>query len=302
MRCRLVVSLEWGCYSSSGPACKLRNSRAVVRSDDRTDAIYSVGQQARFVVAASVLVAQTRAPAKVPSKADPNFIATAADLKQRIAAQLRITKPDYVVFVPEVVGDKVERHGQRALPRVRRARTARSWRSGRRVPPRRSPDQHIAFAAVRDEGVTWSKPRIIAGPKKAGEGHMASWGYPLVSKSGRIYVLYSQHIGKFDSFFHHTGWLHGIYSDDNGADLVAAAECPRRAEHQRQPRCRHAAQHALLAETAATGQGRQVFRRLHALDELRGAENRRPRTGSPPTRASSSCVSRTWTTIPSRRT
>ena len=45
---------------------------------------------------------------------------------------------------------------------------------------------------------------------------MASWGYPLVSKSGRIYVLYSQHIGKFDSFFHHTGWLHGIFSDDNG--------------------------------------------------------------------------------------
>jgi len=30
-------------------------------------------------------------------------------------------------------------------------------------------------------------------------------------------VLYSQHIGKFDSFFHHTGWLDGIYSDDNSA-------------------------------------------------------------------------------------
>jgi hypothetical protein len=45
---------------------------------------------------------------------------------------------------------------------------------------------------------------------------MASWGYPLVSKSGRIYVLYSQHIGKHDSFFHHTGWLHGIFSDDQG--------------------------------------------------------------------------------------
>src|SRR5258708_38491206 len=78
------------------------------------------------------------------------------------------------------------------------------------------PDQHIAFSRSRDEGVTWSKPRIIAGPKRAGDGHMASWAYPLVSRSGRIYVLYSQHIGRFDSFFHHTGWLHGIYSDDNG--------------------------------------------------------------------------------------
>ena len=53
---------------------------------------------------------------------------------------------------------------------------------------------------------------------------MASWGYPLVSKKGRVYVLYSQHIGKFDSFFHHTGWLHGIYSDDNGATWSQAAE------------------------------------------------------------------------------
>src|SRR5262249_2502392 len=79
------------------------------------------------------------------------------------------------------------------------------------------PDQHIAFACSTDEGTTWSKPRVIAGPKKPGDGPMASWAYPLVSKSGRVYVLYSQHGGRHDTFVHHTGWLHGIYSDDNGA-------------------------------------------------------------------------------------
>ena len=78
------------------------------------------------------------------------------------------------------------------------------------------PDQHIAFSRSEDEGKTWSEPRIIAGPKKPGDGHMASWGYPLVSKSGRIYVLYSQHVGRHDTFRHHTGWLHGIHSDDHG--------------------------------------------------------------------------------------
>ncbi|MEI7731657.1 MAG: sialidase family protein [Verrucomicrobiota bacterium] len=148
-------------------------------------------------------------------KVSTNFIATAADLKARIPGQLHITKPDYIVFVPEVNGDVVSDTGNEhflvfdgpdgSLMAVWTQSSAES-----------QPDQHIAFARSADEGKTWSAPRIIAGPKKAGDGFIASWGYPLVSKSGRIYVLYSQHIGKFDSFYHHTGWLDGIHSDDHG--------------------------------------------------------------------------------------
>lgn len=36
------------------------------------------------------------------------------------------------------------------------------------------PDQHIAFVRSTDAGITWSKPRIIAGPKKPGDGHIVS--------------------------------------------------------------------------------------------------------------------------------
>jgi hypothetical protein len=50
------------------------------------------------------------------------------------------------------------------------------------------PDQHITFSRSTDEGVTWSAPRVIAGPKRPGDGHIASWGFPLVSQQGRIYV------------------------------------------------------------------------------------------------------------------
>ena len=164
--------------------------------------------------------AQTNAPAgaaaKPKGKPNPNFIATAADLKARIPAQLRVTHPDYVVFVPEVDGEKVSDTGNEhflvfdgpdgSLMAVWTQSSAES-----------QPDQHIAFAQSADEGKTWTKPRVIAGPKKPGDGFMASWGYPLVSKSGRIYVLYSQHIGRVDNFPHHTGWLHGICSDDKGA-------------------------------------------------------------------------------------
>jgi BNR repeat-like domain len=145
----------------------------------------------------------------------PDIIPDAAALVSRIKTELRVTKPDYVVFVPEVNNGVVNDTGNEhflvfdgpdgSLMAVWTQSSAES-----------QPDQHIAFSRSTDEGATWSRPRIIAGPKRAGDGHMASWGYPLVSKSGRIYVLYSQHIGKFDSFFHHTGWLHGISSDDNG--------------------------------------------------------------------------------------
>ena len=155
------------------------------------------------------------------TNSNPYFIATPADLKARIAGQLHITKPDFVVFVPEVADTGAADTGNEhflvfdgpdgSLMTVWTQSSVENFAADAQG------DQHIVFARSTDEGVTWTKPRIVAGPKKAGDGYMASWGYPLVSKQGRVYILYSQHIGKFDSFFHHTGWLDGIYSDDNGA-------------------------------------------------------------------------------------
>ncbi|MHB0937901.1 MAG: exo-alpha-sialidase [Armatimonadota bacterium] len=79
------------------------------------------------------------------------------------------------------------------------------------------PDQRIVFARSDDEGVTWTAPRLIAGPVPPAAGNMASWGFPLVSASGRIYAIYSKHIGVNDVFNHTTGLMAGKYSDDNGA-------------------------------------------------------------------------------------
>lgn len=173
-------------------------------------------------ILASACLAQTPAP-----KPDPNFIATPADLKARIPAQLRITRPDFVVFVPEVTDAAVNDTGNEhflvfdgpdgSLMAVWTQSSAET-----------QPDQHIAFARSDDRGKTWTRPRIVAGPRKPGDGHMASWAYPLVSRSGRIYLLYSQHIGKTDQFVHHTGWLHGIFSDDNGATWSAPQSVPLR--------------------------------------------------------------------------
>ncbi len=79
------------------------------------------------------------------------------------------------------------------------------------------PDQRIVFARSDDEARTWTRPRVLAGPPARAEGHMASWAFPMVSRSGRIYVLYSRHVGVNDVFTHTTGRMAGIYSDDAGA-------------------------------------------------------------------------------------
>jgi hypothetical protein len=176
------------------------------------------------LAALAVHAAPAGAPAKPPP---PPIIASPAELKARIPSQLHVTRPDFVVFVPEVTDSAVNDTGNEhflvfdgpdgSLMAVWTQSSAES-----------QPDQHQAFARSDDDGKTWSKPRIIAGPKKPGDGHIASWGYPLVTRSGRIYILYSQHIGKTDQFFHHTGWLHGIFSDDNGATWSTPQNVPMR--------------------------------------------------------------------------
>ena len=133
-----------------------------------------------------------------------------------IQAELRRTEPNCVVYVPTgldgTTGDTGNEHflvfdgPDGALMAVW---TQSSYES--------APDQRIVFARSDDEGTTWTSPRQIAGADpKTGKG-MASWGFPMVSTSGRIYVLYSRHIGVNDWRKHITGWLAGIYSDDAGA-------------------------------------------------------------------------------------
>ncbi|HQM48894.1 MAG TPA: sialidase family protein, partial [Candidatus Hydrogenedentes bacterium] len=77
-------------------------------------------------------------------------------------------------------------------------------------------DHRIMFSRSDDEGITWPAPLRIVGPARPGEGFMSSWGFPLISKSGRIYVLWNQYQGIDDVVHQHTGTMDGCYSDDMG--------------------------------------------------------------------------------------
>lgn len=134
--------------------------------------------------------------------------------------EIQRTQPDYIVYAPRADASLADTGNEHFLAFDGPDGSLMAvWTqsSVENFDPTLPGDQHIAFSRSIDEGRTWTTPSVLAGPIVPREGHhMASWAYPLVSQSGRIYVLYSQHTGRFDSFFHHTGWLHGIYSDDLG--------------------------------------------------------------------------------------
>jgi len=127
-----------------------------------------------------------------------------------IETELQRTKPDYVVYKPLSENDRGNEHflvfdaPDGSLMVIWTQSTYEGL-----------PDQHIVFARSDDRGHTWSPPKTIAGPDE--HRGMASWAFPMVSHSGRIYVIYSRHIGINDYSRHVTGLMAGIYSDDNGA-------------------------------------------------------------------------------------
>ena len=135
-----------------------------------------------------------------------------------VETELRKTRPDFVVYTPKSTDGSTGDTGNEHFlvfegPELNLfAVWTQSTYEGK-------PDQRIVFSSSADDGRTWLPPRVIAGLED-GKG-MASWGFPMVSRSGRIYVIYNRHTGVNDIFTHTTGRMAGIFSDDAGATWSA---------------------------------------------------------------------------------
>lgn len=132
---------------------------------------------------------------------------------RHVRENLLFMQPDYVVFIPqqrrEIVGDRYNDHFQ-----VFDKPDGRLFAAWTQATKEGDVDQHICFAKSVDKGRTWTAPIILAGsPNAINPQPIASWQQPMVSKSGRIYVLWNQRIS--NDPLHH-GIMVGKYSDDDG--------------------------------------------------------------------------------------
>ena len=74
-------------------------------------------------------------------------------------------------------------------------------------------DMDVYFARSSDHGRSWTAPAHIHEPGPQA-GHISSFGFPVMSKSGRIYVYYNRSKGIGQNIFNSV--LRCRYSDDDG--------------------------------------------------------------------------------------
>ncbi len=143
------------------------------------------------------------------------------DVKTHLQQELQKSKPDYICYVPGhwdgSTHDGLNEHflvfdgPDRSMMAVWTQSDVASGLPGGRQKNR------IMFSRSTDEGVTWQQPQHIAGPRNYEDPQlMASWAFPMVSRRGRIYVIYNQNIGNRGWIEMHTGKMAGVFSDDNG--------------------------------------------------------------------------------------
>lgn len=151
--------------------------------------------------------------------------------KSTFAEDVQFSKPDYIVFIPKVepekMGDTYNDHFQ-----VFDKPDGTLFAIWCQATCEGALDQHVAFTRSCDKGKTWDAPKVLAGNRTVAEGmanggQIASWASPMVSRSGRVYVLYNQFIpGRVSTNRQHTGVMMGIYSDDDGDTWSLPVEIP----------------------------------------------------------------------------
>jgi len=147
------------------------------------------------------------------------------ETQELLRLELQRTAPDYVVYVPKSLdGSTFDTGNEHFLVfdgpdgSLMAIWTQSSYEG--------AGDHRIVFSRSVDEGATWPAPVRLVGPRRLGDGRMASWGFPLLSRSGRIYVLYNQYRGVDDVLHQMTGTMDCVYSDDLGRTWSSPGTIP----------------------------------------------------------------------------
>lgn len=139
------------------------------------------------------------------------------EAKAILQREARRTEPDYIAYVPNSVGSlSQDAHNEHFLVTEGPGDCLSAvWTQA--LAPESGPANRILFSRSEDDGETWDTPVHVAGPQEADDPiRMASWAFPMLSVSGRIYVIYNQHQGISGWIPMHTGTMNGVHSDDGG--------------------------------------------------------------------------------------
>jgi len=117
-------------------------------------------------------------------------------------------------------------------------------------------DNHIVLARSSD-GINWSEPVWIAGTHKDTREDQASWGFPVVSRQGRIYCFYAK--SKQGVRGGPSGIMGCHYSDDDGTSWKEGSEIvvPTTREDPSDPASREAGSFIVFQKPIRDSKGRQ---------------------------------------------
>jgi len=135
--------------------------------------------------------------------------------KDILDKHIQFTNPEKVIFIPtlkDYESDNVHLHvAIHPISKELLAFWTQSTYEG-------AGDNHAVMARSKDGGSTWSKPKYIVGsiPDEKKKSKQAHWAFPVISKSGRIYVFYFREGYFWDYSRMITGYFACVYSDDIG--------------------------------------------------------------------------------------
>lgn len=136
-----------------------------------------------------------------------------------IEEQIKLTIPDYRLFVPKQTEYDTNNVHLYVTEHKQYGGLLAFWTQ---CSYEQEGDNHLVMAGSRDGGKTWTTPKYLAGcrvSKKAATEReaQASWGFPIVSASGRIYLFYYREVpGIKDNSTQLTAVFTCMYSDNFG--------------------------------------------------------------------------------------
>ena len=115
---------------------------------------------------------------------------TAVTTQKSYSDDWRRTNPDLVVFLPPAPPYYPEAADHVLVDYTPGGDLLAIWTMG--LEPNRR-DFNVVYARSMDGGVNWTSPTPVHEP--GGLGHTSQFGWPVISKTGRIYCFYNRTVG-----------------------------------------------------------------------------------------------------------